>query len=83
MLAVVRYLWPLPGIVMSPMMVGFGIYLIVHGKTALGVWVLSLGAIVLGTLVWALFRPGGWWQPRPGDREYWEDPDRWQDSDSD
>jgi len=71
----VRYLRPLPGIVLGPPMVGIGIYFLVQDRIALGVWVLSLGVIVVAAIIWALCQPGGWWQPNPWDREYW-DPDR-------
>jgi hypothetical protein len=78
----VRYLWPLPGIVMDPIMVGLGIHFLVDARYALGSWVGGLGAIVVGAIIWALFQPGGWWRPNTSYREYWEDPDRWQDPDS-
>jgi len=56
-------------------MVGIGIYFLVQDRIALGVWVLSLGVIVVAAIIWALCQPGGWWQPNHWDREYW-DPDR-------
>ena len=62
---------------MSPIMVGLGTHFLVRGQTALGVWVLGLGLIVVGVIIWALLQPGGWWRPNPWDRDYWEDPDRW------